>query len=182
MAETHIVILGAGLGGTIAAYEINRAVKGRARVTVVSKGDDYWFVPSNPWVAIGWREPEAIRVHLPPIMAKHGIGFTGAGASKIDPGNNRLELNDGTTVDYDYLVIATGPELAFDEIEGFGPDRNTVSICETAHAVKAREKFEELCANPAADRGRRGAGRLVLRPGLRNGDAARHRTQAPQGA
>ena len=146
--KPNIVVLGAGLGGTIAAYEINRAVKGRARVTVVNKGDDYWFVPSNPWVAIGWREPEAIRVNLPPIMAKHGIGFTGAGASKVDPANNRLELNDGTTVDYDYLVIATGPELAFDEIEGFGPDRNTVSICETAHAVKAREKFEELCANP----------------------------------
>lgn len=148
MDGKHIVVLGAGLGGTIAAYEIRDTTRGRARVTVVSKGEDYWFVPSNPWVAVGWREPESIRVHLPPVMKKRGIAFTAAGALKVDPANSKLVLGDGTTLDYDYLVIATGPELAFDEIEGFGPDRHTVSICETGHAKRAWEKFEELCANP----------------------------------
>ena len=69
-------------------------------------------------------------------------------ADKVDPANNRLELGDGSTIDYDYLVICTGPELAFDEIEGFGPGRNTVSICETGHAAEAHARFEELCANP----------------------------------
>ncbi len=52
------------------------------------------------------------------------------------------------SVDYDYLVIATGPELAFDEIEGFGPNGFTQSICQTDHAKLANGKFEELCANP----------------------------------
>jgi sulfide:quinone oxidoreductase len=156
MSESHVVVLGAGLGGTIAAYEIRAALKGKARVTVVSKGDDYWFVPSNPWVAVGWREPEALRVHLPPVMAKHGIAYTGIGARKVHPESNRLELNDNSFIDYDYLVIATGPELAYDEIAGFGPDHHTVSICETAHAVAAHAKFEELCR----------PGRIVLRPGL----------------
>ncbi|MGI9376176.1 MAG: NAD(P)/FAD-dependent oxidoreductase [Tsuneonella suprasediminis] len=148
MSHPHIVVLGAGLGGTIAAYEIASATRGKARVSVVNKGDDYWFVPSNPWVAVGWREPEALQVHLPPVMEKHGIAFTGVGARKVDPGNNRIELNDDSYIDYDYLVIATGPDLAWDEIDGFGPDRNTVSICETASAQQARERFEELCANP----------------------------------
>jgi sulfide:quinone oxidoreductase len=148
MAGSRIVVLGAGLGGTLAAYEIAEAVKGKASVHVVSKGDDYWFVPSNPWVAVGWRQPEALRVHLPPVMARRGIGFNGSGAKRVDPEANRIELNDGTSMDYDYLVIATGPDLAWDEIEGFGPDRNTVSICETASAAMARAKFEELCANP----------------------------------
>jgi len=148
MTESHVVVLGAGLGGTIAAYEIREALKGKARITVVNKGEDYWFVPSNPWVAVGWREPEAIRVHLPPVMKKHGIAFTGAGARKLDPDNNRIELNDNSIIEYDYLVIATGPELAFDEIEGFGPEGFTQSVCETAHAKKAHEAFEELCANP----------------------------------
>lgn len=148
MSLPHIVVLGAGLGGTIAAYEIRGATKGKARVTVVNKGEDYWFVPSNPWVAVGWREPEAIKVHLPPVMAKHGIEFSGVGAKKVDPSNNRIELIDDSHIEYDYLVIATGPDLAFDEIEGFGPGRHTVSICETGHAAEAYKKFEELCANP----------------------------------
>jgi sulfide:quinone oxidoreductase len=148
MSQSHVVVLGAGLGGTIAAYEIRAALKGSARVTVVNKGEDYWFVPSNPWVAVGWREPEAIRVHLPPVMKRHQIGYESCGARKVHPQDRRIELNDDRFIDYDYLVIATGPQLAFDEIEGFGPEGHTLSICETAHALAARDRFEELCANP----------------------------------
>ena len=148
MALPRIIILGAGLGGTIAAYEIRDAVKGKAEVMVVNDQEDYWFVPSNPWVAVRWREPDAIRVHLPPIMAKKGIGFTSVGARRVHPQENRVELNDGTSEAYDYLVIATGPDLAFDEIEGLGPQGHTQSVCRTDHAAEAADVFEELCANP----------------------------------
>ena len=144
----RIVILGAGLGGTIAAYEIRDAVKGRAEVSVVNDQEDYWFVPSNPWVAVRWREPEAIKVHLPPIMKKKGIDFTAVGASRVHPGENRVELKDGTSLAYDYLVIATGPDLAFDEVPGLGPQGFTQSICRTDHASVAADAFEALCANP----------------------------------
>lgn len=148
MALPRIIILGAGLGGTIAAYEIRDAVKGKAEVMVVNDQEDYWFVPSNPWVAVRWREPEAIKVHLPPIMARKGIGFTAVGAKRVHPGENRVELNDGSTLSYDYLVIATGPDLAFDEIEGFGPEHFTQSVCRTDHAADAADAFERLCADP----------------------------------
>lgn len=145
---THIVILGAGLGGAIAAYELREALGKSAKITVLNKGEDYWFVPSNPWVAVGWREPDSIRVHLPPVMARHGIGFNPVGAEKVIPTENRVLLLDGSSVSYDYLVIATGPELAFDEIPGFGPDGHTQSICATGHAKAAYDRFEQLCADP----------------------------------
>ena len=148
MALPRIIILGAGLGGTIAAYEIRDAVKGKADVMVVNDQEDYWFVPSNPWVAVRWRQPDAIKVHLPPIMARNGIGFTAIGAKRVHPGENRVELNDGSSLNYDYLVIATGPDLAFDEIEGFGPGHYTQSVCRTDHAADAADAFERLCADP----------------------------------
>jgi sulfide:quinone oxidoreductase len=149
MTTPRIVVQGAGLGGTIAAYEINGAVKNRAEVMMISDSDTYSFVPSNPWVAVRWREPEAIQVHLPPIFAKKGIGFTSAGAKRIHPDAKRVELNNGEFVNYDYLVIATGPDLAFDEIEGFGPNGgHTVSICQTGHAADAADRFEAFCKNP----------------------------------
>lgn len=148
MSLPKIVVLGAGLGGTIASYEIRDAVKGKAEVMVVCDQENYWFVPSNPWVAVRWREPEAIRVHLPPVMKRKGIGFTAVGARRVRPLENRIELNDGSFVDYDYLVLATGPKLAFDEIEGFGPEANTVSICTTGHASAAAEAFDRFCENP----------------------------------
>jgi len=50
-----------------------------------------------------------------------------------------MELLDGTTLHYDYLIIATGPELAFDEIEGLGPEHNTSSICHVDHALQAKQ-------------------------------------------
>ena len=149
MTTPRIVVIGAGLGGTIAAYEINGAVGNRAEILMISDSDTYSFVPSNPWVAVRWREPEAIQVHLPPIFAKKGIGFTSAGAKRIHPAEKRVELNNGESINYDYLVIATGPDLAFDEIEGFGPNGgHTVSVCHTSHASEAADAFEEFCKNP----------------------------------
>ncbi len=50
MTQPKIVVLGAGLGGTIAAYEIRDAVKGKASVEVIAESETFSFYPSNPWV------------------------------------------------------------------------------------------------------------------------------------
>jgi len=149
MAKPRIVILGAGLGGAIAAFEIKQAVGDRALVEVVSQGDTFHFVPSNPWVAVHWRKRETIEVKLPPVFAKRGIAFRGIGAAKVMPERNQLELNDGVLLDYDYLVIATGPELAFDEIPGLGPHGGfTQSVCHVDHAEAAAAAFDHFVENP----------------------------------
>ncbi|UNK79519.1 NAD(P)/FAD-dependent oxidoreductase [Sphingopyxis granuli] len=148
MDKPLIVILGAGLGGTLAAYEIRAAVGNRADVMTVSDTNTYSFVPSNPWVAVRWREPEAIQIHLPPVFERKKIGFSAVGAQRLHAEEKRLELKDGTSINYDYLVIATGPDLAFDEIEGLGPQGHTVSICQTAHAADAADAFDAFVANP----------------------------------
>ena len=85
MAKPRIVILGAGLGGAIAAFEIKDAVGDKAEVSVVSQGDTFHFVPSNPWVAVHWRKREAIEVKLPPVFKKRGIAFSGVGAKRVSP-------------------------------------------------------------------------------------------------
>lgn len=146
---TRIVVLGAGIGGSIAAFEIKQALGDKAEVVVVSRGDTFHFVPSNPWVAVHWRERKAIEVNLGPVMAKKKIAFRPEGAQRVIPAENRLELIGGESLSYDYLVIATGPELAFDEIEGLGPmGGHTQSICHVDHAVKAATAFDEFVKNP----------------------------------
>ncbi len=149
MAKPRIVILGAGLGGAIAAFEVKEAVGDRAEVSVVNKGDTFHFVPSNPWVAVHWRKRAAIEVRLPPVFRKKGVTFSGVGARRLAPAMNTVELNDGSTLEYDYLVIATGPELAFDEIEGLGPHGGfTQSICHVDHAEVAAAAFDRFVENP----------------------------------
>ncbi|MCB1387561.1 MAG: NAD(P)/FAD-dependent oxidoreductase, partial [Rhodobacteraceae bacterium] len=144
----HIVVLGAGLGGSIMAYELRDAIGNGHKITVVTKDPKYHFVPSNPWIAVGWRKPEDITIDLAPVLAKKKIDFVPVAAEKLNPAENTLDLVDGRSINYDYLIIATGPELAFDELEGLGPEANTSSICHVDHAMKAREKFEEFCRNP----------------------------------
>jgi sulfide:quinone oxidoreductase len=144
----HVVVLGAGLGGVIMAYEMKAKLGPSDRLTVVNEGDTYSFVPSNPWVAVGWREPKDISVELKPVLAKKGIALRPEGAKRVQPAENRILLNDGSDLEYDYLVIATGPDLAFDEVEGLGPLGNTQSICQLGHAQQARFAFEDLVKKP----------------------------------
>ncbi|MGZ8351226.1 MAG: NAD(P)/FAD-dependent oxidoreductase [Allosphingosinicella sp.] len=145
----RIVVLGAGLGGTLAAYEIEAAVRGRAEVQVISDTPRFSFVPSNPWVAVKWRKADDVQLDLEPLFERKKIAFTSAGAKRVHPSENRIELNDGQVLAYDYLVIATGPDLAFDEIDGLGPEGgHTLSICQTRHAVAAGEAFERFAADP----------------------------------
>ncbi len=144
----HVVVLGAGLGGTLMAYEMKEKLRPEDTLTVITRDPKYHFVPSNPWVGIGWRKPADIEVDLAPILAKKGIAFKPVAATKLDPANNRIELADGTSMSYDYLINATGPDLAFDEIEGFGPQGHTQSICHVSHAEKANQAFEDFCKKP----------------------------------
>ena len=144
----HIVVLGAGLGGTIMAYELRDALDASHRISVVNKGAQFSFVPSNPWVAVGWRKREEVEVNLTEVFARRRIDFFPQGAARLHPDEKRLTLSDGKDLAYDYIVIATGPELAFDEIPGFGPTAATQSICYIDHAVDARKAFDRLVANP----------------------------------
>lgn len=144
-----IVVLGAGLGGVIAAYEVRKAVRRKDEVTIINETDFYQFVPSNPWVLVGWRDREDITVDLASPMKKKKIDFIVGRAEKVDPGEKCVRMEDGSKVEYDYLLIATGPELAFDDIEGLGPHGgHTHSVCHIDHALKGYEDFEAFCADP----------------------------------
>ncbi|QPC42483.1 NAD(P)/FAD-dependent oxidoreductase [Kaustia mangrovi] len=144
----HIVVLGAGLGGVIMAYEMKARARAQDEVTVVTLGSTYSFVPSNPWVAVGWREPDDIAVDLDAAFGRRDIRLRPEGARRVHPNENRLELNDGSSLSYDYLVIATGPDLAFDEIPGLGPDGHTTSVCQVDHALEAKTAFDALVRSP----------------------------------
>lgn len=147
-AMAKVAVIGAGIGGVPMAFELKEMLGKTSDVQVVSDSEWFQFVPSNPWVAVNWRTADQVRVHLPGTFAKLKIGFNASGAKRIDPANNVVYLGDGSRLDYDYLVIATGPKLAFDEIAGLGPQANTNSICDVGHAAQASEKWEAFCRDP----------------------------------
>ena len=144
----HIAIMGAGVGGLPCAFEMKETLGAKHEVTVIDEREDFQFTPSNPWVAVGWRKKKEISVPLAKILKKKKINFINSRVNKINAEANSLELNNGETVSYDYLVIATGPRLAFEEVPGSGPGGHTTSICTTDHAVSALQDYSDLLENP----------------------------------
>ena len=144
----RVVILGAGTGGMPCAYEMREALGKEHSVTVINASDTFQFVPSNPWVAVGWRNANDTTFKIRPYLEKKGIGFIAETASEIDAKEQRITLESGETVDYDYLVIMTGPRLAFDEVEGAGPEGHTLSVCTIGHAEHAWDKYQDFVDNP----------------------------------
>jgi len=145
----NVVILGAGTGGMPAAYEMRDALGKDHQVTVVNASETFQFVPSNPWVGVGWRKRSDITFPIRPHLERKGIKFIAESVTRIDAENNRLELASGENVAYDYLVITTGPKLAFDEVEGAGPHGGyTDSVCTVDHAEQIFDKFQKLVEEP----------------------------------
>ena len=149
----QIVIMGAGLGGMPAAYEMRATLGKEHKVTMVSALDYFQFVPSNPWVAVGWRKREDVILQLAPLLERKGIGFIGKAVTRIDAEANQLALDGGATLAYDYLVVTTGPKLSFDEVPGAGPSTptgggHTHSVCTVGHAEAFWAQYQEFLKDP----------------------------------
>ena len=145
----HIVIIGAGLGGMTMAYDMRHHARKEDKITVISNNPKFHFVPSNPWVAVNWRKREEIELDAGTYLNRRNIDFIGIGVKRLHPEENRLELDDGQSINYDYLIISTGPKLAFDEVEGLGPHGgHTQSICHVDHAALSAQEWQDFVKTP----------------------------------
>ena len=149
----RIVILGAGIAGLPAAYDLHERLGTRASITVVGGRPYFQFVPSNPWVAVGWRERGDITLNPAEVLSAKGMQYRAELATHIDAEAGRLTLSDGSTLDYDHLIIATGPKLAFDEVPGAGPAAHgggghTHSVCTVDHAEAFWADYQRFLQDP----------------------------------
>ncbi|OGS94059.1 MAG: pyridine nucleotide-disulfide oxidoreductase [Gallionellales bacterium RIFCSPLOWO2_02_FULL_57_47] len=145
----HIVIMGAGIGGMPAAYEMQEKIRSGDKVTLISNSENFQFTPSNPWMGVKWRERKDTEIPVRTYLERKGINFISVGVKRLHPDKNQLELNDGELIGYDYLVIATGPKLAFEEVEGLGPHGGfTHSVCNIDHAMKSHDEWDNFTKHP----------------------------------
>jgi len=140
----HVVIIGGGIGGISTAYHL-RKLKPDLKITLVSDRPNFGFTPAFPHLAMGWRRLEDITVPLAPLLPRFNIEFKNEKAESIDPDNNKVKLQSGEELGYDYLVVATGPKLVFG---AEGQEENSTSICTPEHALKTNEKLQELFNKP----------------------------------
>ncbi|MBU1436029.1 MAG: NAD(P)/FAD-dependent oxidoreductase [Gammaproteobacteria bacterium] len=143
------IVVGAGLGGMSVVYELREKLPKDHEVLLIGENNEFHFIPSNPWVALGERTREQVILDLTPYVKKYNVPFNSTGVSNINAINQQVTTGDGQTFDYDYLVLCTGPRLAFETVPGSGPEHGfTQSICTVDHAVKAYETYLQLLQQP----------------------------------
>ena len=143
---THVVVLGAGIAGIPAAYALKAQLGPEDKVTVVSDKDYFHFVPSNPWVAMGWRDPGDIAFPIEPYLNERGIQFVCSPLKGISPEKSEIALANGQTLSYDFLLIATGVEGNFEELPGLAA--NTHSVLNLEQAKNAFTAYKEFVKKP----------------------------------
>ncbi|HEX8947571.1 MAG TPA: FAD-dependent oxidoreductase [Dissulfurispiraceae bacterium] len=145
----RIIVLGGSFGGLTAAFELKRLLGRNADVTVVSDDDRFVFLPSLPWLIMGWRRPEDITLKIGGIFKSKGIEFIHEAARGVDPEKAKVITAASREIPYDYLVISTGPHLSFDEIPGLGPEKGHTDCTFTLdHAVKTGQTWKKILENP----------------------------------
>jgi len=143
-----IVILGGSFGGLTAAFELKRLLGKSCEVTVVSDDKRFVFLPSLPWLIMGYRRSENITLDVPGILKPKGIDFINEAAIKIEPDNSKV-FTVSKEIPYDYLIISTGPHLSFEEIPGLGPDKGYTDCTFTLdHAVKTNLSWKKFLEDP----------------------------------
>src|SRR5947209_18367180 len=125
-ARPRIVIIGAGFGGLSTAKQLARAP---VDVTVVDRHNYHLFQPLLYQVATAGLSPADIAAPIRNILrGQRGVEVIMAEVTGVDKENRRV-LMGGRTIDYDYLVLATGARDGYfghDEWEKYAPGLKSI--------------------------------------------------------
>jgi sulfide:quinone oxidoreductase len=118
----RIVILGGGTGGTMMANRLRRSYPAEeAEIAVVDRDDRHVYQPGLLFVPFGLTDAEDI-VRSRRRQLRDGIDFHRTEVDRVDLGADSVHLENGATLPYDVLIVATGSRLQPEETEGLtGP-------------------------------------------------------------
>ena len=148
-AQPHIVVLGCNFAGLTTARYIREYAGDGVKITCMDRKPYLTFIPNIPIEVWNNNNPES-SLHLPFIkfLDRDNIDFIQGEVQGIDVVSRSVDFKpverSGSAleeINYDYLVIALGNKLAFDEIEGFGKYGHTFT--DTYYGDKVRRYLHE---------------------------------------
>src|SRR6266567_9023684 len=142
--QKRVAVVGGSFGGVNAAYELRRRLRRDAEITVISRDAEFTFIPSLPWVIMGWRDPSRLQVRLDAPLQRRGIRFVHGEVQELDPQACEVRTSS-QTYRYDALVIASGAELDYAGVPGLGPQAgHTFSTFTCAEAAASRDALARV--------------------------------------
>lgn len=115
--KPNIVILGCGLAGLASAHRLRNNLP-NATITLIDAKKEHNYQPGYTLIASGvWTNIGKVKGQNAKLLPKD-VKWLQSAAKVINPDNQTVETDDGQTVRYDYLIVATGLDLRYDLIEG----------------------------------------------------------------
>jgi sulfide:quinone oxidoreductase len=136
----HVVVLGGGVGGTLAANLIARKLKkqiaaGEAKVTVVDETGNHAYQPGYMYIAMGQERAEKL-VRPERKLLDGNVDLVVDTIEHIDAAAQSVKLASGSRLDYAQLVIATGSRIMPQEIEHFDTEAHHFYTAEASAELR----------------------------------------------
>ncbi|MDN5205242.1 FAD/NAD(P)-binding oxidoreductase [Fulvivirgaceae bacterium BMA10] len=114
----QLLILGAGSAGTMLLNHLSKTINAKEwQITIIDQSKLHYYQPGFLFLPFDiYSEKDVIKEgnkFIPP-----GCKLIQAKIEKIFPGEQTVKLEDGQEIRYDILVIATGSQIAPQEVEG----------------------------------------------------------------
>ncbi|MBP6447840.1 MAG: FAD/NAD(P)-binding oxidoreductase [Saprospiraceae bacterium] len=141
-----VVIIGAGTGGTIMAQQLNKELDSKNwSITIIDERKEHYYQPGFLFLPFDQYKPEDVVKPIKDFIPK-GVDFINKSATKILPEGHQVILSNGNTLQYDILIVATGTEVAPEEIEGMQSDewgKSVFTFYTYQGAVSLRDKLRD---------------------------------------
>ena len=141
-----VVIIGAGTGGTIMAQQLNKELDSKNwSITIIDERKEHYYQPGFLFLPFDQYKPEDVVKPIKDFIPKV-VDFINKSATKILPEGHQVILSNGNTLQYDILIVATGTEVAPEEIEGMQSDewgKSVFTFYTYQGAVSLRDKLRD---------------------------------------
>ena len=148
-SSPHILVLGCNFAGLTTARYIREYAGDEVDITCIDRNPYLTFIPNIP-LEVWHNNNPAEELHLPFVkfLNRDDIRFTQGEITQIDVDGQSVEFvpaeRSGSapeSMDYDYLVVALGNNLAFDDIDGFAEHGHTLT--DTYYGEKLRHHLHD---------------------------------------
>ncbi|GIO12966.1 NADH dehydrogenase-like protein YjlD [Cohnella xylanilytica] len=134
----HILILGGGYGGLLAALSARKNLSlDDARITLVNRYPTHQIITELHRLAGDTIKEKAVALPLEKLLRGKDVNVMVDTVTEIRPNDKKVLLESGATVTYDALVVALGSETAFFGIPGLQENSFTLKSVDDANRIRA---------------------------------------------